>query len=176
MRDEFAQVNGLPGQVIEHSALKEFISRNYACDNTGRYFFQNGPQRVFVTLSATPWVVRIIPGENTQKMVTQCHTEINPKSAFSDEQGNIYIAGSIKQNICKDLATQEFNAEDRMSIALLHDHDLDQFSEFAKLREEACSFGGLWNWQGKQLTLDPIHSQELSKKFGYVMQPQAIRS
>jgi hypothetical protein len=174
MRDEFAQHNGLPGRVIEHTALKEFISRNYARDDSGRYFFQNGPQRVFITLNATPWIVRIIPSNDGQKMITQCQTEIRPTSALSDEQGNIYIAGSVKQNICIDLTTQEFKTEDCASIALLHDHDLDQFSEFAKLREEACSFGGSWNWQGKQLGLDPIHSTELSKKFGYVMQPQAI--
>lgn len=174
MRDEFAQQNGLPGQVIEHTALKEFIDRNYACDSVGRYFFQNGPQRVFITLTSTPWIARIIPCEETLKMMTQCQTEINPSSALSDEHGNIYIAGTVKQNICKDLSTQEFETGDCLGIALLHDHDLDPFSEMAKLREEACSFGGLWNWQGKQLPLEPIHSEELSKKFGYVIQPQAI--
>ena len=50
MRDEFAQTNKLRGQVIEHAVLKDFISRNYASDTLGRYFFQNGPQRVFITL------------------------------------------------------------------------------------------------------------------------------
>jgi hypothetical protein len=176
MRDEFAQQNRLPGQVIEHVALKEFINRNYACDQSGRYFFQNGPQRVFITLTNTPWIARIIPGEDALKMITQCQTEINPSSALSDENGNIYIAGFVKQSLCKDLATQQFETADYLSIALLHDHDLDQFSELAKLREEACSFGGSWNWQGKQLALDPIHSREISERFGYVMQPQEIPS
>lgn len=174
MRDEFAQQNGLPGKVIEHSALKEFISRNYACDNTGRYFFQNGPQRVFITLTYTPWVASIIPGENTPKIITQCQTEIDPSSALSDEHGNIYIAGLITQSICKDLRNQQFETANCLSIALLHDHDLDQFSELAKLREEACSFGGSWNWQGKQLALDPIHSEELSKRFGFIKNPQSL--
>ena len=174
MRDEFAQQNGLPGQVIEHAALKEFITRNYACDNAGRYFFQNGPQRVFITLTSTPWIARIIPSEDTPKMITQCQTEINPSSALSDENGNIYIAGSIKQSICKDLTTQQFEIADCLGIALLHDHDLDQFSELAKLREEACSFGGSWNWQGKQLVLDPIHSEELSKRFGFNKDPKPL--
>ena len=176
MRDEFAQQNGLPGQVIEHAVLKEFITRNYACDNTGRYFFQNGPQRVFITLSATPWIARIIPGKEAPKIVTQCQTEINPTSALSDENGNIYITGSIKQSICKYPTTRQFEIADCLSVALLHDHDLDGFSELAKLREEACSFGGSWNWRDKQLPLEPIHSEELSKKFSYVMQPQAITS
>ena len=52
MRDEFTQQNYLPGQVIKHAALIDFIARNYARDETGRYFFQNGPQRVFITLDA----------------------------------------------------------------------------------------------------------------------------
>ena len=58
-----------------------------------------------------------------------------------------------------------------MSIALLHDHDLDQFSEMAKLREEACSFGGSWNWYDKQLPLDPIHSEELATRFQFIAKP-----
>ncbi|QWD63829.1 DUF2946 family protein [Polynucleobacter sp. MWH-UH2A] len=174
MRDEFAQQNGLPGQVIEHTALKEFIYRNYACDDLGRYFFQNGPQRVFISLSIAPWIARIIPSNDAQKIVTQCHTEISPTSALSDEQGNIYIAGSVKQSICIDLTTQEFKTEDCTSVALLHDHDLDQFSELAKLREEACSFGGSWNWQGRQLALDPIHSSELSERFGFIKDPEPL--
>ena len=174
MRDEFAQQNRLPGQVIDHTALKEFINRNYACDQSGRYFFQNGPQRAFITLTNTPWVARIIPGEDGLRMITQCQTEINPSSALSDENGNIYIAGFIKQSICKDLATQRFETADYLGIALLHDHDLDQFSELAKLREEACSFGGSWNWQDKQLALDPIHSDELGKRFGFIKEPMPL--
>jgi hypothetical protein len=174
MRDEFAQQNGLPGQIIEHAALKEFITRNYACDSAGRYFFQNGPQRVFITLTSTPWIARIFPEKDAPKIITQCWNEINPTSAFSDEHGNIYIAGPIKQSVCKDLTTQEFETADCLSIALLHDHDLDQFSELAKLREEACSFGGSWYWQGKQLALDPISYEELSKRFGFIKDPRPL--
>ena len=174
MRDEFAQENGLPGQVIEHKALKEFIARNYARDNLGRYFFQNGPQRVFISLTVTPWIARIIPNKDSQEIITQCQMRMDPTSAFSDELGNIYIAGLVKQSICKDLLTQKFETENCLNVALLHDHDLDQFSELAKLREEACSFGGSWNWQGKQLALDPIHSEELSKRFGFIKDPKPL--
>lgn len=44
---------------ISNPAIVAFIGRNYARDAHGRYFFQNGPQRVFVTLAATPYVYRI---------------------------------------------------------------------------------------------------------------------
>jgi hypothetical protein len=174
MRDEFTQQHNLPGQVIQHAALNEFIARNYACDEFGRYFFQNGPQRVFITLDATPWIARMIPSEQGPELLTQCHQPIHPESALSDENGNIYIVGKVEQSIysasCKD--NSQFSKGALKSIALLHDHDLDHFSELAMLREEACSFGGSWVWQKKQLPLDPIHSVELASRFNYITKPQ----
>jgi len=163
MRNEFAQQNKLPGQTITHVALNEFISRNYACDHLGRYFFQNGPQRVFITLDATPWVARIIPSKSGMQLITQCNESMEPSSALSDENGNIYIVGKVNQN--------QSSQQDCQTVALLHDHDLDHFSEIAKLREEACSFGGSWTWQGKQLPLDPIHSEEITARFKFIANP-----
>ena len=173
MRDEFTQQNHLPGQVIVHQALNEFISRNYARDAQGRYFFQNGPQRVFITLDATPWITRMIPGEQGIQLLTQCQTKLDPTAALSDENGNIYIVGKITQTIYEDSDRGKFSIQGGESVALLHDHDLDLFSELAALREEACSFGGSWNWHGTQLPLDPIHSSELAKRFDYVAKPNA---
>ena len=172
MRDEFTQQNKLPGHVIKHTALNEFIARNYACDELGRYFFQNGPQRVFITLDATPWIVRITPSDTGPNLVTQCHQTMEPTAAFSDENGNIYISGLVNQTIYDSTkGAEQFTKQATQTIALLHDHDLDPFSEMAKLREEACSFGGSWVWQDKQLPLDPIHSDELAPRFKFITDP-----
>ena len=173
MRDEFTQQNNLPGQVIKHQSLNEFISRNYARDTQGKYFFQNGPQRVFITLDATPWIVRMIPSDQGVKLLTQCQSPIEPTAALSDEKGNIYIVGNIAQVVYEESDRAQFKLQTTESIALLHDHDLDLFSELATLKEEACSFGGSWGWHGKQLPLDPIHSSELANRFDYLAQPSA---
>lgn len=173
MRDEFTQQNNLPGQVIKHQSLNEFISRNYARDTQGKYFFQNGPQRVFITLDATPWIVRVIPSDQGVKLLTQCQSQVEPTSALSDEKGNIYIVGNITQAVYEDSDRAQFKLQTNESIALLHDHDLDLFSELATLKEEACSFGGSWSWHGKQLLLDPIHSSELANRFDYLAKPSA---
>jgi Protein of unknown function (DUF2946) len=97
MRDEFAQANQLAGSVIQHVALNEFISRNYACDSLGRYFFQNGPQRVFITLDATPFIARIIPSQSGPQLLTQCGTEIN-RMAPCVMKGAISISLEISCN------------------------------------------------------------------------------
>ena len=171
MRDEFAQANQLAGSVIQHATLNEFISRNYACDSLGRYFFQNGPQRVFITLDATPWIARIFPSESGPQLLTQCGTEIKPQGALSDEKGNIYITGLIKQALSDQVDGAVFTKTASLSVALLHDHDLDLFSDQSKVMEDACSFRGSWQWDGKDLPLEPIHSIELSERFRFIKVP-----
>ena len=62
LRDDAAQVagtfqSGVPGSkgsLLKHDKLIEFIHRNYAPDSHGAWFFQNGPQRVYVELAVTP--------------------------------------------------------------------------------------------------------------------------
>ena len=171
MRDEYAQTNQLPGNVIQHVALNEFISRNYAHDSLGRYFFQNGPQRVFITLDVTPWIARIVPSEKGPQLSTQCGTKIKPHSALSDEKGNIYIAGSIPQSLPDQIDGTVFTQTESLSIALLHDHDLDLFSDQSQIKEDACSFRGSWQWDGKDLPIEPIHSAELAGRFHFIKAP-----
>jgi hypothetical protein len=51
----------IKGERISNSIVAEFIGRNYERDELGRWFFQNGPQRVFISLDYTPFVIRL-PG------------------------------------------------------------------------------------------------------------------
>ena len=50
----------LKGERISNAIISDFISRNYGHDTQGRWFFQNGPQRVFVALEYTPFVYRLL--------------------------------------------------------------------------------------------------------------------
>lgn len=67
MRDEAAQASGAfasgepgaKGSRLQHIKLIEFINRNYGVNDKGAWFFQNGPQRVYVDLEVTPYVWRV---------------------------------------------------------------------------------------------------------------------
>ncbi|SHH52543.1 DUF2946 family protein [Massilia sp. CF038] len=61
MRDERAQHLGLAGDKVIQSALLAFINRNYLADERGCWYFQNGPQRVYLNLETTPYVARTDP-------------------------------------------------------------------------------------------------------------------
>jgi hypothetical protein len=62
------------GERIDNDAIRDFIGRNYAADPQGRWFFQNGPQRVFVELEVTPWVYRVEPNG-----AVLTHTGVQPQ-------------------------------------------------------------------------------------------------
>ena len=94
MRDERIQAAGqfprVKGSRIQHDKLLAFIQRNYMHDETGCWFFQNGPQRVYVQLEAAPYVWRV--GDAAPWPVT-AHTgdAATPASAWLDEQGRLYL-------------------------------------------------------------------------------------
>jgi hypothetical protein len=168
MRDDYAQAHGLPGDVIKHAALNALIARNYASDADGRYFFQNGPQRVYVNLDATPWVVRMMPTSNTEhpwQFQTQCESLLRPTAAFMDQAGHILIEGMLTQTSWS--AAHQFSEIEHLSIALLHDHDIEIFSGLTSLGNTACALEGSWRWHGHDLKLKPIASAEVAHRFQF---------
>ncbi len=74
---------------IGNRALREFISRNYQADVRGCWYFQNGPQRVFVALAYTPLVVRY----DGDAMLDHCGRPFAPGQAYQDEEGSVLLAG-----------------------------------------------------------------------------------
>jgi hypothetical protein len=93
MRDDAAQAAGdFPqsrGSWLRHEKLIDFIGRNYESDDEGRWFFQNGPQRVYVELEYTPWVWQVLPDYRLQS-----HTGLQTSAGecLLDEEGRLYIA------------------------------------------------------------------------------------
>lgn len=98
MRDDQAQAagsfaGGTPaskGSLLKHDKLIDFIQRNYEADKAGRWFFQNGPQRVYVELEATPLVWRI---GNGPAFAVTAHTgeEARVQRCILDEHGRVYL-------------------------------------------------------------------------------------
>lgn len=46
-----------PGEPISSHTILKFINKNYEGDAQGRWYFQNGPQRVFVRLDTAPYIL-----------------------------------------------------------------------------------------------------------------------
>ena len=108
MRDERIQHAGpfpqVKGSRIQHEKLREFIERNYLHDDAGCWFFQNGPQRVYVELEAAPWVWRLSGGSVGAPSVTS-HTGLAAQfeSAWLDEAGRLFVATDLGLGIVHTL-------------------------------------------------------------------------
>jgi hypothetical protein len=88
-----------------------------------------------------------------------------------DEAGHILIEGMLTQTIWS--ATNQFSETERLSIALLHDHDIEIFSWLSSLSNTACALEGSWRWHGHDLKLEPIASAEVARRFQFQTEPQA---
>ena len=102
MRDALAQAcgafasgqPGAKGSLLQHEGLIAFIARNYEPDAAGQWFFQNGPQRVYVELERTPWVWRIAPDGVTVHAHTGQPAGL-VRGLYCDEAGHVYLSTAL---------------------------------------------------------------------------------
>ncbi len=92
MRDDRVQAAGafpqVKGSRIEHDKLLAFIQRNYDHDADGCWYFQNGPQRVYVELEITPWIWRVEPDG---RLTSHTGRSATFEQAYLDAQGRLYV-------------------------------------------------------------------------------------
>lgn len=89
-RDEFGRIG--------NAALREFIARNYRADERGSWYFQNGPQRVFVSLAYAPLVLHY----EGEALVDQCGRATHAQTTFVDEEGSVLILGERGPGLLDD--------------------------------------------------------------------------
>ena len=113
---------GAKGSRLVHEGLIAFIGRNYTSDTTGRWFFQNGPQRVFVELCCSPWVWRIEPSGSVTSHNGQRPNQV--LETLMDELGRLYLFTEL-------------------GLGLVHTQDMDQAADNVA--------SGLWSPQDVKL-------------------------
>ncbi|MET1116304.1 MAG: DUF2946 family protein [Comamonas sp.] len=162
MRDEAAQQAGLPGDRLNNPALVGFINRNYGHDERGCWYFQNGPQRVYVNLEATPYVARTDPAEG---LLLQTGAPLHAIDAvFLTETGEAIVQGG-------DV------------IAQLDDRDGAQLIEALRLDGEAVAGDALLGWldgapgnmqldyRGQTVPVERVARDDIARRFGFVKVP-----
>jgi hypothetical protein len=96
MRDDRTQAGGAfpasKGSLLRHEKLVDFIQRNYEHDERGQWYFQNGPQRVYVELQATPWIWRL---QADGSVCSHTGRPAQVRSCWVDESGRLYLETDI---------------------------------------------------------------------------------
>lgn len=112
-RGEWLLTGDVPAGVrINHPNMRRFIDRNYAVDGQGRWFFQNGPQKVYVSLEYTPWVFGLHPlPEGRWCLLSHTRVATLPTALWLDEGG-------------------QFLFETPLGIGVMRDTDMEMLTEF----------------------------------------------
>jgi hypothetical protein len=164
MRDEAAQQAGAAGDRLNNAALLGFINRNYAHDDAGRWYFQNGPQRVYVNLEATPYIARTDPAQGLV-LHTGAALERIERLYLTEAGVAIVQAGDI--------------------VAQLDDRDMAQLFEALELGSQPADDEALmrWldsgegtltlRWRGQTVPVERIAHEDLPQRFGFVRAPTA---
>jgi len=79
----------IKGERIANQALRDFISRNYEADDAGRWYFQNGPQRVYVGSR-----VHAAGGSLRRRRAARpLRRPFAARTTYLDDEGSVLIAG-----------------------------------------------------------------------------------
>ncbi len=91
------------GSMVRNERLVDFMARNYLADSAGAWYFQNGPQRVFVDCELAPLVLRVDHEQEALRWVA--HTGAiaqETRAAAVDVDGNVYIQTEIGPGVIDD--------------------------------------------------------------------------
>lgn len=158
MRDERAQHLNLPGDKLTNPALVGFIVRNYDRDERGCWYFQNGPQRVYVNLEAAPYIAHTDPA---QDYLLHTGAPLGPiDAAWLTEDGHLVLRSgdTVAQLDDRDMA----QAIERLEPA--GDDALTAWMDGADLVLQLRTGQGL-------VPLQRLRSEEMPDKFGYQRTP-----
>lgn len=153
----------IKGERVTNPVVAAFIGRNYARDEQGRWFFQNGPQRVFVTLEYTPLVYRFADAG------LEAHTGAPVASiggAWLDEAGNLLLLADPGIGVLLDRDLPRV-------LPLLVDAAGEPLGDDAlgALSGDGPS-GAHFDFAGKRVPLGRIPSGEVAARFGFVARPE----
>ncbi|MDX1609502.1 MAG: DUF2946 family protein [Halofilum sp. (in: g-proteobacteria)] len=152
----------LRGEPITHPGLVAFINRNYDCDHAGRWFFQNGPQRGYVHLEYTPWVLQVDTAGTLRRHTDDPVEDV--RGAWLDEEGNLLLETDAGIGVV---------ASDALPVISdwLVDAGGDPLAP-ERLEPGADAGGAAVAWGERRLPLAAIARAEVPDRFGFVPDPQ----
>jgi|SRR5690242_5179103 len=158
------KVKGVSGRFerIANPAVREFIGRNYAADEKGRWYFQNGPQRVFVSLDYTPWVYRL--DDAGEGLLAHTGAAVSaPEAAFLDDSGAMLLETEIGVGVLLDRDLSSVIGR----LAVPGGRPVERLLEEVARGAEASVL-----LQGRSIRIASLRVADVPRLFEFVQQPQ----
>lgn len=145
----------LQGEPVTHGGLLAFLNHNYRGDDSGDWYVQNGPQRVYVGLAYTPLVLRL---QADGRILAHTGADAGAASvAHVDDEGSVLLLTAAGIGLVDDRDLPDFVAECRLA-------------DGAPAEIEALLAGADVRWRG--LPLQPIARAEVAGRYRFTPDPQ----
>ena len=159
----------LRDEAVGHRRVGEFMNRNYHCTDDGQWYFQNGPQRVFVDLEYTPWIYTF---DGSRSLIDHTGRAVGQlRAARIDEEGNLLLVSE-------------------RGVGLLCDRDLAPVADGFRFADGGVcgedTIGNLMSgaagaeneqifleWQGDRVEVQAILRDCVADDFGFNPRPRA---
>ena len=163
----------IKGERISNPVITDFINRNYEHDAEGRWYFQNGPQRVFVALDYTPYVYRLVwDADPATPLRIETHTGKTVSrvdSAWIDETGVVLLATEHGAGMTDDRDL------DRLLPCFTDQRGGELTEDDVIAKTESLQTGGspglYFRYRENAVLVSPIKARRVALKFGFVAHP-----
>jgi len=154
-------------ETITRPQIIDVINRNYAADEQGRWYFQNGPQRGYMQLAYAPLILRITADTLTT------HTGLRvrqPTEVFMDEEGAVMMRTEHGPGLLLDSDLEW--ALQRMSIAGRSISDAQLAQALALPSGDATAI--VLNIGTNNLSIARLDAAIAPRHLGFVRDPQPL--
>lgn len=153
------------GEIISRPQIIDTINANYAADERGCWYFQNGPQRGYMALEYAPLILRT---DAREQLLTHTGLQVEHVSAaYLDEQGAVLLATEHGPGVLDDAALPW--ALERLQK---NNRPIDEAALAAALDQVSGTPAGLsLHLEGGAVPVTRIDIKDAPAQLGFVRQP-----
>jgi hypothetical protein len=157
---------------VNNPVIASFIGRNYTSDAQGRWYFQNGPQKVFVALEYTPFVYRLwsVTGQERLAIETHAGAQVAQVSGcWLDDEGSVLLDTEFGIGVVESSSLEAI-------VACFVDPSGNPLSpvELERMMDPGttCEAGSFLMLKNRKLPVKGLTRADVPRRFGYVQQPR----
>ena len=158
----------LDGGVVRNRNTVEAINRNYASDQEGGWYYQNGPQRAYVDLEYTPWVY-VLDGEDRLRTHTDSLLS-ELKRVWLDDENQLLLESEHGIGVVSD---RDLDAViERACDVKANPLELEVIESVLAEPRTTGSTGIYFRWAGNPLPIDPTTRAEVVERYRFQPRPR----
>jgi hypothetical protein len=157
----------IQGETISRPQIVDTINANYAADDQGRWYFQNGPQRGYVTLEVAPLIL-FTSGDGTHLLTHTGHRVESITQGWLDESGSLVLSTEHGPGLLADTDLAWALARIEISEGVFDDASLERALAQSSGSRTALSL----SFDDHRIPITRLDDADIPAALGFVRVPQ----